>query len=103
MGCLKKKGIWLDDPLDLALALRAPGEGSLIDSQKDVGGWPQYRTEKPLRDRDKDGMPDEWEEQYGLNLKDRKDSTQDADGDGYTNLEEFINGTNPTNRRGNRR
>jgi hypothetical protein len=27
--------------------------------------------------------------------KNRKDGMEDADGDGYTNVEEFLNGTNP--------
>lgn len=34
----------------------------LIDSQKDVGGWPTYNSTAALADSDKDGMPDAWEE-----------------------------------------
>jgi len=33
---------------------------------------------------------------YGLNPNDPKDSNQDSDKDGYTNIEEYLNGTNPT-------
>ncbi len=40
-------------------------------------------------------MPDAWEKEYGLNPKDPSDGTKDADGDGYTNVEEYLNGTNP--------
>jgi len=40
-------------------------------------------------------MPDAWEIRYGLNPHDPADAAKDKDGDGYTNLEEYINGTNP--------
>ena len=41
-------------------------------------------------DTDKDGMPDVWEIANGFNPE-IDDSAQDADGDGYTNIEEFLN------------
>ncbi|MDI6917668.1 MAG: right-handed parallel beta-helix repeat-containing protein [Thermoplasmatales archaeon] len=47
-------------------------------------------------DTDGDGMPDTWENMYGLNPKDAGDATLDADGDGYTNLQEYQKGTDPT-------
>ena len=40
-------------------------------------------------------MPDDWEKKHGLNPKDPADAAKDLDGDGYTNIEEFINGTDP--------
>ena len=39
-------------------------------------------------------MPDEWELWFKLNPQDSSDGSIDSDGDGYTNIEEFINGTN---------
>ena len=42
-------------------------------------------------DTDKDGIEDSWEIAYGLNPNDASDSLGDLDGDGYTNIEEFIN------------
>lgn len=36
---------------------------------------------------DHDGMPDEWEQKHGLNAK-------ELDGDGDTDVEECLNGTN---------
>ena len=43
-----------------------------------------------------DGMPDEWERKHGLNPADPADAARDANGDGYTNVEEYLNGRDPT-------
>jgi hypothetical protein len=45
--------------------------------------------------RDRDGMPDAWERGHGLNPKDPGDRNRDRDGDGYTNLEEYLNSLCP--------
>ena len=42
-------------------------------------------------DGDGDGMSDEWEESMGLNPDDSSDANKDRNGDGYTNLEDFLN------------
>ncbi len=68
----------------------------IIDSQKDVGGWPELKSLPAPLDSDSDGMPDEWEKQYGFDPKDASNSSKDKDGDGYTNIEEYLNGTDPT-------
>ena len=67
------------------------GTGRIIDSQADVGGWPEYRSGDPPADSDRDGMPDAWEKEHGLNPNDPSDHSQDRDGDGYANLEEYLN------------
>ena len=46
-------------------------------------------------DDDNDGMLDSWEQEHGLNPFDSTDANQDADGDSFTNLEEYNFGSNP--------
>lgn len=69
--------------------------GQLIDNPSQVGGWPTLAPGSPPADTDHDGMPDAWETLYTLNPNDPADGPLDADGDGYTNVEEYLNGTNP--------
>lgn len=63
--------------------------GAIIDSQRQVGGWPALAPETPYGDADQDGMSDVWEAGAGLDTR-RNDSASDLDGDGYTNIEEFL-------------
>ncbi len=65
--------------------------GRLIDSQAQVGGWPVLRSAPAPADQDRDGMPDAWEKAHGLNPNDPSDRNGERDGDGYTNLEKYLN------------
>jgi hypothetical protein len=47
-----------------------------------------------VTDTDGDGMPDDWEDGHGLD-KLANDAVLDPDTDGFTNLQEFIAGTDP--------
>ncbi len=67
--------------------------GQIINSPLDVGGWPELDPGVPCVDTDKDGMADEWEQIHFGSLD--KVAADDSDGDGYTNIEEFFNGTVP--------
>ena len=68
----------------------------IIDSPDDVGGWPELASLPAPRDSDDDGMPDGWEEKFGLDPYAAADTVLDTDGDGYTDVEEYLNGTDPT-------
>lgn len=63
----------------------------IIDSQKDVGGWPVLRSSQPPNDEDHDGMADDWERAHGLDPANPEDRNSDLNGDGYTNLEKYLN------------
>ncbi len=65
--------------------------GAHIDSQWEVGGWPELNSEAAPLDTDQDGMPDDWELAHGLDPIEPSDANSDRDGDGYTNIEEYIN------------
>jgi hypothetical protein len=67
------------------------GTGGWITHPADVGGWPLLASGTPPVDSDHDGMPDAWETSHGLNPGNAADGPQDADGDGFTNLEEYLN------------
>lgn len=61
---------------------------STLQRTFDVYGAP---TSHPIGyDLDKDGMADSWELMMGFDSNNSNDHSLDADGDGYTNIEEFL-------------
>ncbi|GAA5095080.1 pectate lyase [Chryseobacterium ginsengisoli] len=62
----------------------------IIDSQKDVGGFPDLKQGTPLPDSDNDGMPDEWEIKNKLNPKVANANGRDLDKN-YDNIEVYFN------------
>jgi formylglycine-generating enzyme required for sulfatase activity len=50
-----------------------------------------------LADTDGDGMPDGWEIKFTLDPSWAADAADDDDGDGFTNRQEYLADTNPTN------
>jgi pectate lyase len=64
--------------------------GAIIDSPEDVGGYPILARGEPAADSDHDGMADKWELEVGLDPSDSSDGNLDLDGDGYTNIEEYL-------------
>lgn len=52
-------------------------------------------TQDFLYDADGDELPDDWERSHGLSTS-SSNAAEDADGDGFTNLEEYILGSSPT-------
>lgn len=58
----------------------------IIDTQNDVGGWPEYNSTVAPPDTNSDGIPDGWLENYYPGK-----SANDLNPDGYTFLEVYIN------------
>lgn len=72
------------------------GLGGMIDNEQDAGGWPNFASEtRPADwDTDHDGLPNWWEKAFGLNENsasgDFSDANQDADKDGFTQLDNYL-------------
>ncbi|MBD3793502.1 MAG: hypothetical protein IE889_04990 [Campylobacterales bacterium] len=118
---LNDQGEWVmhRDPIDQRiLAEYLNGQGVLVQKVDDVGGWPvyvgvgdyKYVAERDFIrhlqayqldqgeayvDSDGDGMPDKWEDRYGLDKHNKRDAIMDKNENGYDNLEEFLNGAKP--------
>jgi hypothetical protein len=80
------------DAVDLRIveAVRTRSGKLLKGSPDAVGGWPHLAAAPPPPDRDADGMADGWEVEMGLSPADPTDGIADADGDGWTNFEEYL-------------
>ena len=79
------------DALDERLIREAREGGGQVPLHPDeVGGYPELRSVPAPVDSDGDGMPDEWEQRWGFDPTDGTDGSQDHDGDGYTNVEEYL-------------
>lgn len=65
----------------------------IIDTQGQVGGWPELKSAPAPVDTDGDGMPNAWEESQGLNPRDPAD--RNAVTGGYTQLERYLNSLVP--------
>jgi hypothetical protein len=61
------------------------------DYELTVNAWPVLRSLSAPVDKDKDGMPDEWEKKNGLNPNDASDAARFTLSKSYTNLEVYIN------------
>ncbi len=54
------------------------------------------RSYEPNVDTDRDGMPDAWEQRFGLGASTSNAPSADADRDGMSDWQEFVTGTNPS-------
>ncbi|WP_147417595.1 hypothetical protein [Sphingomonas cavernae] len=57
----------------------------------DLGGWAQLSPGASKADTDNDGMPDDWEKRFTNTNPNVWDANDDKDGDGYPNIEEYLN------------
>lgn len=71
--------------------LNSVGAPNSVNHPNDVGGFPVIANGTPSTDSDNDGMPNSWESANGLNPNNASDRNGDLDGDGFTNLEEYLN------------
>ena len=69
------------------------GKKGLIDREWDAEGFTPIKEEKRATnfDTDQDGMPDWWEALHSELNPSVADNNLDADGDGYTALEDYLN------------
>jgi len=88
------------DPLRRDLGLEGDPDGDTLDwiaeSQAGTDPW--------LDDTDSDGVRDDWEVKHGRNPNSASDglpASGDFDHDGYTNEQEWVNGTDPFDLRSN--
>jgi hypothetical protein len=80
------------DSVDLRLLSEYGDElGVIPQDESAVGGYPTINSKIGYLDVDKDGMPDLYEKKNNFDPLDPIDSNLDKDGNGYTNLEEFLN------------
>lgn len=87
---------WRQDAIDARIISDVRnGTGKIIDDPAEVGGWLTIEPAAPCVNSDHDGMPDAWEQKYSFDPADPLDGSKDANRNGYTNFEEFLNGTDP--------
>jgi pectate lyase len=60
-------------------------------NESELGGFPALDGGQPCADGDGDGMPDAFETRFGFDRDNPLDGMLDSDGDGYSNIEEYIN------------
>ena len=68
---------------------------NLTDDDGGVGTH-SWNVSVKMLDADGDGMSDGWESDFGLDPTDPADGSQDSDGDGRSNLDEWLTGTDPS-------
>lgn len=81
----------LDEDNDVAesVPLDLLGNPRIYNLEVDMGAYEFY-----IQDDDQDQLPDSWEATYGLNTS-VNDAEEDPDGDGFSNLAEYLLGNNP--------
>ncbi|MEP7014476.1 MAG: hypothetical protein ABI925_03465 [Verrucomicrobiota bacterium] len=89
-----------DVPVSLAVTGLAPGTSyhyrvTITGNSGTITGNDTSFATSPFIDTDGDGIPDDYENDNGLNPNDGADGAQDTDGDGVSNFMEYLAGTNP--------
>ena len=79
-----------DNTVNVSLGVADADDDGIIDIDDDFPGDDRYQT-----DTDGDGLADSWEQDYGFDPTVADDTSADTDGDGFTLLAEFLNGSSP--------
>ncbi|MFM7244224.1 MAG: polysaccharide lyase family 1 protein [Planctomycetaceae bacterium] len=66
------------------------GLPGIIDTQADVGGWPDLKSGPVPADADGDGLADDWEKAHGLDPASPADGNAIPAGSDLTNLERYL-------------
>ena len=74
------------------------GKGIITDTSQ-VGGYPEYKGE-PFKDVGADGIPLSWKKKFNLDANDVALAQKDLSGDGYTVIEKYLDGLDPTKKIG---
>ena len=102
MGCVGASMPQRDAVDDRVIAEFYSGDGSVgigdndrtgghnVNEQRTWDLFEQTSSHPADYDTDRDGMPDTWEAAYGLDSANPDDHSADKDGDGYTNIEEYL-------------
>jgi hypothetical protein len=67
----------------------------IITDISQVGGYPEYQGE-PIKDLGADGIPLSWKKKYHLDANDAGLAQKDLEGDGYTVMDKYLAGLDPT-------
>ncbi|MFT3780596.1 MAG: hypothetical protein QM790_01185 [Nibricoccus sp.] len=70
------------------------GKGIITDMSQ-IDGYPDYKGE-PIASLDVDGIPLSWKNKFGLDVHDKELASKDLQGDGYTVIEKYLAGLDPT-------
>lgn len=70
------------------------GNGIITDISQ-IGGYPEYHG-TPAVDLGTDGIPLWWKKKFGLDIADPALAAKDLLGDGYTVMDKYLNGLDPT-------
>lgn len=77
------------------ISVDADADGTFESSATMPAGSALFGGAADIRDSDGDGMPNSWEEHYGLDPADPADGIEDRNGDGVSNRDEYYAQSHP--------